>query len=72
MDGRTESRPLGKAESVLEEATAQAAAYSVRVNLRELGALDLRQKIESDLDKTLERCAAGRVSLERFVKENLE
>ncbi|MCH8150681.1 MAG: cyclodeaminase/cyclohydrolase family protein, partial [Planctomycetes bacterium] len=58
--------------AVLADATAQTAAYSVRINLRELGSPDLRLKIESDLDKTLERCAAGRVSLERFVKEVLE
>ncbi|MCH8241769.1 MAG: cyclodeaminase/cyclohydrolase family protein [Planctomycetes bacterium] len=58
--------------SVLAEATAQAAAYSVRINLRELAASDLRLKIEADLDKTLDRCTAGRDSLERFVKGVLE
>ena len=58
--------------TVLADATAQTAAYSVRINLGELVSSDLRHKIEADLDKTLERCAAGRVSLERFVKEVLE
>lgn len=58
--------------TVLAEATAQTAAYSVRINLGELVSSDLRHKIGADLDKTLERCAAGRVSLERFIKEVLE
>ncbi len=58
--------------TVLAEATAQTAAYSVRINLRELATSDLRLKIEADLDKTLNRCAAGRDSLERFVKGVLE
>ncbi len=58
--------------TVLAEATAQTAAYSVRINLLELATSDLRVKIEADLDKTLDRCTAGRNSLQRFVTGVLE
>ena len=58
--------------AVLADATARTAAYSVRINLHELSTSDLRVRIENELDKTLARCRELCVSLEGFIKGELE
>jgi formiminotetrahydrofolate cyclodeaminase len=58
--------------AVLADAAAQAAAYSVWVNARELGDTSLRAKIISDTDKTIDHCARHRKSIEAYVRSHLE
>lgn len=58
--------------AVLADATARTAAYSVRINLNELSTSELRIRIENELDTTLARCGELRVSLEGFIKGELE
>jgi formiminotetrahydrofolate cyclodeaminase len=58
--------------AVLADATAQAAAYSVRINARELRDTALRTKILSDADKTIEHCAGHRKSIEAYICAHLE
>ena len=56
----------------LAEATARAAAFNVRVNLRDLADGATRIKILSELETILEHAAAARESIEWYVNEQLE
>jgi formiminotetrahydrofolate cyclodeaminase len=57
--------------AVLAEATARAAAYSVRINVGELTDEDLGERIVSDAVQTIRRCAAHRESIEAHVRRRL-
>jgi formiminotetrahydrofolate cyclodeaminase len=58
--------------AVLSDAAAQAAAYSVRVNVGELGDTSLSTKITGDINKTIDHCARHRESIEAYVRSRLE
>ena len=58
--------------AVLAQATADAAWYSVRVNVRELTDSATRAKVMADIDQTINRCARVRESIESFVQAHLE
>jgi formiminotetrahydrofolate cyclodeaminase len=58
--------------AVLAQATARAAWYSVRVNVRELTDTTLRTRVMADIDQTVDRCAPPTESIESFVRVHLE
>ena len=58
--------------AVLAEASARAAAYSVRINARDISDGSLRARITGDTDNIIARCARHRESLEAYVCERLE
>ncbi len=58
--------------AVLADAAGQAAAYSVRVNARELADEVARAKVSADVEETLAHCARLRESVESFVRDQLE
>ena len=58
--------------AVLAEATARAARYSVRVNLRELANTATRARIADEIDSILEHCVERRGLIEAYVNEYLE
>jgi len=58
--------------AVLAHATAQAAAFSVRINLKELADSELRTRIASDLERTLARCQEHRDAVQAYVGALLE
>ena len=58
--------------AVLAQATAYAAWYSVRVNVRELTDVPTQAKIMADIDQIVGRCARSRESIESFVRAHLE
>jgi formiminotetrahydrofolate cyclodeaminase len=58
--------------AVLADATARSAAYTVRVNARELNDTQEKTKLLSDMDDIIEHCAGHRESIESFVRDHLE
>ena len=58
--------------AVLADGTAHAAAYSVKVNARELKDGDVRARILKELELTLSHCRDRRGSIESFVNAHLE
>lgn len=57
--------------AVLADATAHAAAYSVRINVGELTDEGTRQRIVSDVKQTVRRCTEHRDSIEAHVRRCL-
>lgn len=58
--------------AVLAEACAQAAWYSVRVNLSAVQDAGTRDKILADANQCLARCGKHRTAIDRFVRDHLE
>jgi len=58
--------------AVLADGAAQAAAYSVRVNLSGLSNGDVRSRIRDEIGQTLDHCTKRRASIEAFVRAHLE
>jgi formiminotetrahydrofolate cyclodeaminase len=58
--------------AVLANATAEAAGYSVRINLMELTDAGLKNRITHDLGETLARCRRRDESIRSFVRNCLE
>lgn len=58
--------------AVLAHAAAQAAAFSVRINLKELTDTALRTRIASDLDRTLAHCNEHHAAVQAYVGAVLE
>ena len=58
--------------AVLADAAARAAAYSVRVNARDLADEVTRAKVSADMEETLTHCVRRRESVESFVRDQLE
>lgn len=58
--------------AVLAGATARAARYTVLVNARELSDQAQREKLISDIDRTISHCDEHRKSIETFVSGHLE
>ncbi|MGD2108578.1 MAG: cyclodeaminase/cyclohydrolase family protein [Phycisphaerae bacterium] len=58
--------------AVLAEATARAARYTVRVNVRELGDGSTRAHVLEEIDEIVGHCAGRRESVEAFASKALE
>lgn len=58
--------------AVLADATARAAGYSVRVNLRDVADAKAKAKIAGDIDTIIAHCAERHESIEAYVNEHLE
>ena len=58
--------------AVIAAGAAQAAGYSVRVNLREIADPEVKAKIAGDMDAVIAHCVERRASIEAYVGEHLE